>query len=203
MDNYNQNKEHDMQKIVILNCPPRGGKDTIAEGIIKRSPDFGMASFKGKLIEIALMVSGIPLEEWEHRYNSENKELPWSKLGGLSQRNYLIKISEDWVKPVHGKRYFGDRVLEYIQRNSKNNFIIPDGGFEEEVLPLKEGLTPNSLLILQWGREGCTFEYDSRDFITDFPEITRRVRDNNTSIQDQVNAVAIEIDNFFGEHNDV
>jgi len=186
-----------MKRAVILNCPPRSGKDTMANGVAERL-GFGILSFKGKLIEIALTISGIDQEEWEIRYESDDKEQPWSKLGGLSQRNYLIKISEEWVKPVHGKTYFGDRVLEDIQRGDSDNYVIPDGGFKEEVLPLKQGL-PNGLLILQWGRESCTFKYDSRDYVMNFPEITRRIRDNNTTVNDQVDAVVGQINEFFGE----
>lgn len=186
-----------MEKVIIMNCPPRSGKDTMALRVARRL-DFGILSFKGKLIEIALTISGIDEHEWEKRYESSKKEEPWDKLGGLSQRNYLIKISEEWVKPVHGKTYFGDRVLEDIQRGSYDGYVIPDGGFKEEVLPLKNGL-PDSLLILQWGRDGCTFEYDSRDYVMDFPDITRRIRDNNTSIDEHVEAVLAEINNFFGE----
>ena len=188
------------KKVVILNCPPRSGKDTIALEIAKRCEDFTILSFKYKLIEIALTVSGLKKEEWMVRYESNKKEEPWEKLGGLSQRNYLIKISEEWVKPVHGKTYFGDRVLEDIQRHENNSFIIPDGGFEEEVQPLYKALGEN-LLILQWDRKGCTFELDSRDWIETYPHITRRIRSNNTTIKDQVDEVARQIENAFGENN--
>lgn len=187
-----------MKKVVILNCPPRSGKDTMALEISKET-GCGLLSFKGKLIEIALLVSGVPKNEWEERYESDDKELPWDRLGGLSQRNYLIKISEEWVKPVHGNTYFGDRVLEDVQRGNLSAYIIPDGGFKEEVLPLKND--PNiNLLILQWNRDGCSYDYDSRDFVMDYPEITRRIRDNNTTIREHVEAMYDEINNFFGEY---
>jgi len=188
-----------MKKVVMLNCPPRSGKDTIAEEISKTIHcHCGILSFKYKLIEIALTVSGIQKSEWDERYCTVEKEQPWNKLGGLSQRNYLIKISEEWVKPVHGKTYFGDRVLEDVLWREEESFIIPDGGFKEEVLPLYSVLS-DGLLILQWGREGCSFENDSRDYVMDYPEITRRIRDNNSSIQDQVDAVRREIIDYYGE----
>jgi len=185
------------RKIVVLNCPPQSGKDTIAEEFINRN-GYTMMSFKFTLINIALVISKIPKEEWDERY-AVDKNLPWDKLGGLSQRNYLIKIGEEWVKPVHGKTYFGECVRTDITRLSNHDkFILPDGGFIEEIKPLYEAFGPTSLLILQWGRKNCSFDNDSRDWITAFPEITRRVdRDNDTTIEDHYIAVKGVIDEYF------
>ena len=182
-------------KIVILNCPPRSGKDTIAD-LLHAVEGYNVGSFKNRLIEIALIISNIPKDEWYERYDTKKDE-PWDRLGRLSQRNYLIKISEDWVKPIHGKTYFGDRVTEDILRNDGDKFVFPDGGFVEEVYPLIETFGESSILILQWGREGCSFEKDSRDWITKFPAMTKRIRDNNSMISDQYIAAKGEIDVYF------
>jgi hypothetical protein len=170
-----------MTKIIVLNCPPRSGKDTIANEFAERN-GFKILSFKERLIEIALLVSNVSREEWENRYENY-KDVPWERLGHLSQRQYLIKISEEWVKPIHGKSYFGKIIAENAS-NYKGICILPDGGFEEEIIPLYEKYA-NNLLILQWSRSGCTFENDSRDWITRFPEITIRIADNDSCIQDQ------------------
>tara|TARA_B100000700_G_C15008619_1_gene839845 strand:+ start:1288 stop:1920 length:633 start_codon:yes stop_codon:yes gene_type:complete len=177
-------------KIVIENAPPKAGKDTVADKISYDYRYCGMnrfgkynvttASFKEELIKIALCVSGIPLEEWNLRY-TKDKDTPWDKLGGLSQRQYLIKISEEWVKPVHGEKFFGDKVVQHIESNNHavpSLYLIPDGGFEEEVLPLIDRFGAESILILQWEKEGCSFENDSRDWILNYPEITRYIGEN-------------------------
>jgi len=183
-----------MKKIVIFNCPPRSGKDTVAEGLVKFG--YKIESFKGKLIEIALLVSDIEKEDWDARY-VEQKDVPWDRLGGLSQREYLIKISEEWVKPVHGKQYFGHALAKKIQKLPDDlNVVIPDGGFEEEVFPLVLAY-PTNVLILQWGRKGCTFDNDSRRYIENWPHITKRIRDNDTSIKDQIDAVLEAISTEF------
>lgn len=184
------------KRIVILNCPPRSGKDTIAEEFVKRH-NFGMMSFKYHLKKIALLISAIPLYMWDHRYERE-KDKPWELLNGLSQRQYLIKISEEWVKPLHGKEYFGQRVVEDISRSGLDSFILPDGGFKEEMKPVLNEYGPNSVLILQWGRAGSSFDNDSRDWVTDFPEVTRKMeRDNDTTIEDHYMAVKEVIDEYF------
>lgn len=181
-----------MTKIVVLNCPPRSGKDTIANEFVKQD-GFVMQSFKSKLIEIALLISNVSKEEWDARYEN-NKDEPWERLGGLSQRQYLIKISEEWVKPVHGKTYFGDIIAE--NSDSYEISILPDGGFEEEVRPLYEKYY-TKLLIVQWSRKGCNFDNDSRNWITGYPNVTMRVRDNNSSIEDQYMAVKKAIKEYY------
>lgn len=186
-----------MKKTIILNCPPRSGKDTIAEMFVERN-DFKMLSFKGKLVEVALTISNVSKNEWDERYK-EQKEEPWDKLGGISQRNYLIMISEEWIKPVHGKSYFGDIIAQTVSRdNENNNFILPDGGFEEEIHPIFNELG-QKVLIIQWDREGCTFDYDSRDWITTFPEITFRTKPNNGTIEEHYENVKRLITDYYGE----
>lgn len=179
-------------KIIVLNCPPRSGKDTIAAEFVKND-GYTMLSFKAQLIEIALLISNVSRQEWDERYETM-KDVPWDRLGGLSQRQYLIKISEEWVKPVHGKDYFGKIIAE--NSHPRNTYILPDGGFEEEIFPLYEKYA-SQLLILQWSRNDCTFEHDSRDWIVNYPELTVQIRDNNTTIEDQYNAAKEAIKNYY------
>lgn len=177
-------------KIVILNSPPRSGKDTTADGLVLNNLWY-IAYFKKHLIHLALTVSGVSVEDWDERYQ-EQKDLPWHLLGGLSQRQFLIKISEDWVKPTFGAEYFGNFLVADINKGSQLNdnvFIIPDGGFEEEVIPLIRFFGEENILILQWGRGGRTFKNDSRDWIRGFPSITQPLPKNNGYIQDHINRV--------------
>lgn len=183
------------RKVVVLNCPPRSGKDTIAIEL-HNNDHYQILSFKSKLIAIALLVSGVTIEEWNERYENRKDE-PWDRLGGLSQRQYLIKISEDWIKPVHGKQYFGNVVAQQIIE-SNNSVVIPDGGFEEEIQPVAEELG-SDLLILQWAREGCNFDNDSRDWITTFPDNTVRIEDNNGTVEEHYERAKQAIKEYYNE----
>ena len=92
--------------VVLLNSPAGAGKDTI--GAMLAEVLFGdVCQFKDKLFEIAILAANVSETEWFLRYNQrELKEKPWDKLGGLTQREYLIRISEEWVKPTLGDDYF-------------------------------------------------------------------------------------------------
>jgi hypothetical protein len=185
-----------MTKIIVLNCPPRSGKDTIAEEFVKRD-GFTMLSFKSRLIEIALLISNVSKSEWDERY-IDQKDVPWERLGGLSQRQYLIKISEDWVKPIHGKTYFGKIIAE---NSEEYDFcILPDGGFEEEIKPLYEKYGKN-LLILQWSRTGCNFDNDSRNWIIGYPANTFSIQNNDSSIEDHYFRVKRAIEHYYEKVN--
>lgn len=185
--------------IFILNSPPRSGKDTVVDTIMAAPENYQAshlgaeleyvaASFKQQLIAIALLVSGVSREEWDARY-VELKDEPWDRLGNLSQRQYLIKISEDWVKPVHGESYFGDatariisNIVEACDPNKIPVVLIPDGGFVGELLPVLEEFGASHVNILQWDRDGTSFQNDSRDYINYFPNITMWVGSNDGDI---------------------
>lgn len=176
------------KRVVIFNCPPGAGKDLVAN----KSPTL---KFSDKLIEIALTISGIDKEKWSKRYATQ-KDISWDLLGNLSQRQYIKHLAENVIKPIHGSRYFGEHTLKSIKKSSEELLIITDGGFAEEVSVLLEdnGL---DVLILQWGRDGCRFDDDSRSFVMDFPDITIRLDDNNGCIEEFRDYVFGTISNHF------
>lgn len=153
------------RRILLLNGPPNSGKDTLG-GILAMRGYGRLYSFKKRLIEIALVTSGVTYGEWVRRYGvRELKETPWGRLGGLSQREYLIRISEDWVKPVFGEDYFGRAAVEDIVAGGSSHWdaIFTDSGFAAEVAPLR-ALSGNTVLV-RLHREGCNFEGDSRGYL--------------------------------------
>lgn len=171
-----------MTKVVINNCPKRSGKDAVGAYLESNGYPIQTVSFKKKLIEIALCVSMIPEEEWDERYE-QLKDEPWDKLGGLSQRQYLIKISEEWVKPVHGKDYFGkalvDNIIKQADPANPKYFMVTDGGFDEETTTVVENFGINNVIILQWTRHGSNWDGDSRNWVNIYPEITWRLEPND------------------------
>lgn len=167
-------------KIFILNCFPRQGKDYLARWLWLNE-GFTNRQFKDKLFDIALEVSGIGDNEWFSRYETNDKELPWDKLGGLSQRQFLIKISEEWVKPVFGKDYFGKSLCQQIKSEVKRgdmHFAISDGGFVEETQILADEFGYDNVFVCQWNKSNPeAFKNDSRSWIEGFQTII--LPDNN------------------------
>lgn len=154
------------KKVFILNVPAGQGKDHLARWL-KDNHGFNHLEFKTALFDIALLVAhNVSWDEWWERYVTPNKELPWDKLGGLSQRQFLIKISEEWVKPVFGKDYFGLRAATNVKRCVSNNIVFSDGGFNSEIAPLVERLGWGNVIICQWGKDRVgAWKGDSRNWI--------------------------------------
>tara|TARA_R110000744_G_scaffold7342_4_gene25345 strand:- start:1461 stop:2036 length:576 start_codon:yes stop_codon:yes gene_type:complete len=157
------------RKVIVLNGAPSSGKDTIAK-LFRGRQNFYHMEVKAELFKIALQLSGISKEDWFDRYDDrENnlKEQPWDRLGGLSQREFLIKISEEWMKPVFGNHVFGKKAAESVQSNgrSTSEFIFSDGGFQDELDAMVEELGEDNILLIRLHREGCSFEGDSRGFL--------------------------------------
>lgn len=165
--------------LVVLNGAPRSGKDSYAN----RLTDYTHRRFKDNLVDLALKMSGVSREDWEDRYEAYvyvngseptrilhwRKDEPWYELGGLSQRQYLIWLSEEVIKPVHGKQVFGERLKADLDFESamhdRNDFVTSDGGFDEEVQPFVDD--PEwEVIVIKIKREGCTFEGDSRNYLT-------------------------------------
>lgn len=157
------------RKIVLFNGPPGSGKDEAAHSAA-HAYDGRVLSFKNKLFDIALTVSGIPEQDWFEIYDAPrdsglNKNTPLSTLGGLSQREFLIKISEEWVKPTLGEAYFGYALAEAIAGVENDFIFVSDSGFEAESRVLQETFGYENVVLVRLEREGCTYEGDSRGYL--------------------------------------
>lgn len=158
-------------KVIILNGPPGSGKDVIAKYMSESNGgiDVFHREVKKTLFKQALAISGINEEDWFLRYEDrELKNKPWDKLGGLSQRQFLIKISEEWVKPVFGKDFYGEvagkLAKDYV--NHKCTVVFSDGGFQEEFDTIKKIVGEENILLVRLYRGECTFEGDSRSYLS-------------------------------------
>lgn len=155
-------------KIVILNAPPLAGKDTIADFMVENE-GYSKFMFKDKLIEAAVLSSGISRKVWDAFYEREYKEKPnhYLRVNGekVSPRQYLIHISESVMKPLFGEGVFGLALRDQILSSGKDKIIISDGGFESELQPLIAEFGVDSILVIHLSRNGCTFKGDSRSFV--------------------------------------
>lgn len=53
-------------------------------------------------------------------------------LGYYSSREALIHVSEDVIKPIKGKDYYGLKLVEEIENSSERFYFVSDGGFFSE-----------------------------------------------------------------------
>ena len=147
----------------IFNGPPGSGKDQACH-FLKTKYDYKHLQFKDQLFIETAEHFGVSLTWFLSDYSDRNlKEVPRIELGGLSKREALIHVSENVIKPKHGKDYFGVKTAERV--DPLLNHCFSDGGFIEEVHPLINRVGPENICIVQLYRDGCSFSADSRNYI--------------------------------------
>lgn len=148
-----------MPKIVILNGPPRSGKDSIANNL-KGFLAIKFAGVLKKMTHAFYGMSDIPSDNFE-----EVKDLPSKAFYGLTPREAYIAVSEQYIKPVHGLSFFGYRLVERIKRTGHSHYVISDSGFYEETIPLIKEFGINNIYLFHLTRPGFGFDNDSRIYL--------------------------------------
>ena len=161
-------KMNENKRVIIFNGPPGSGKDMFGQALyqykfsVSKDTEVFKQSFKESLIEIALSIANVNRTTWNVWYTQ--KELPRDELFGLSCRQFLIKVSEEAVKPCFGDTFFGEALAKKLLFGTN---IITDGGFKSELEPIIKEVGVENILVIRMHREGHTFEGDSRGFIKD------------------------------------
>ena len=187
-----------MKTIIVFNAPPNSGKDISCDYLVKNYGAYH-TYFKKRLYEVAAMVAGINLEDMIKLATDRiQKEKPQSCFvvneTKYSPRQWLIHVSENVVKPLLGKEYFGQHLSKEIWNANNGLIVVSDGGFKEELLPLKDD--PEFLMnpiqakihVVQLGRTGRSFVNDSRTYFDtdwlDEQEIQWSIIINNSTLED-------------------
>lgn len=191
------------KKLIVLNGPPRCGKDTLADFL---ADEWGMAhlKFAGRLKQMTHGLYGVPMPAAINQFES-CKDEPNPSFFGLTPRQAYIAVSEAYIKPVHGKDFFGKRLLEKINQIPKNLFVASDGGLIEELIPVVEGLGGENVLVLKISRPGCNFEGDSRSYYptSTLKELSIDHQDllNDGSLQEFLDGGREEIEKWLEENS--
>lgn len=164
-----------IKKVFILNAPPRTGKDTIASDADLCGFSYSIKSFKEPLYNIAATTLGLSLPEFMLLYDTDGwKDSPQEICNNKTPRELMIHISETYIKPFFGYDYFGKQLCASVEKAFYDNrcvscsqfVIIPDGGFNKEVVPLIEAFGNDVVEVIQLEREGYRdFGHDSRSWI--------------------------------------
>ena len=124
-------------------------------------------------------------------------------LGYYSSREALIFVSETVVKPIEGKDYYGNKLVEKIEDSSERFYFVSDSGYFEEASSVAD--KGYNVIIAQLMRSGATFEGDSRSLLNkdDFKGYSNikfcRI-DNNSSLDDLYNSIVdLSYDVVLGE----
>ena len=162
------------KKIVFFNGPPRVGKDTLVIGLLSKFPTSRNIKFSTPLKSAIPVFFGLTQAQIDAL--EQNKDDPRNYFLGKSWRDVQISLSEEWAKPIFGKRVFGDITKNIIENEDDANiFLISDSGFQEEAAALVEQFGKENCLLIRLKREGTNFDNDSRSYwenIFDIKEIT-------------------------------
>ncbi len=181
-------------KVVLLNGPPGSGKDTIANKMsmyVGNNYQFFHYKFSTLLKTQVLCDYGFyPIDYWlDYFEDRKHKEEPRVEFDGKSFREMVIDKSENKIKPILGKDFYG----RYLARKITIDFTISapfsplvaisDSGFLEESLPMIKTFGAENMLLARIRAEerGVSYKGDSRSYLKlDIPTIDI---DNNRIIE--------------------
>lgn len=151
------------KKIILLNAPPGAGKDHAAKLLVNSLKSCKLDKFARVLKERTHALYGFPQRSWD--YYEDCKEIPTKDFLGLTPRQAYIKVSEQYFKPIHGDRVFGELLLQELNKVSEEIIAVSDSGFLSEAEVLIDEYGEDNILLVQIHRDGCDFSNDSRDYI--------------------------------------
>lgn len=175
-----------MIKYILLNAPPRVGKDTLANSFLEfigGKSSIRVYEFKDGLKAICESIAnnvGSPYRVFVNTAAYENYKDKHNEYLGMTPREFMIHVSENFMKPTFGQDVWGKAALRLKAGNGtvfdegkrkyrEDGWIIglfPDAGFMSEIKPLVDSLEENEeILLIRMHSNGMTFKNDSRDYV--------------------------------------
>lgn len=160
--------------IVLINAPPRAGKDTLADDLVAAVPGTVKRRMAHELKVRTHRLYDCPPEARDNPdYYETMKETALPDFRGLTPRAAYIAVSETYFKPTHGDAVFGHMLADWIGRAAFEAqgaipaIVVPDSGFLGETQVLIDRFGAERVLLLRVHAEhrGCSFAGDSRSYI--------------------------------------
>lgn len=163
-----------MTKIMLLNGPPRCGKDVGANAVTAYLEDFECVHLKlsQPLKDIVSQIVGLPQEVLETRYKSAIIPGFGTTYRDLQIHTYLS------MSKVFGESWLGKTLVNRIKALGSGMYVVSDAGLDADIEPLLKAFHPSDIMIVQIMREGCFFNYDIRGYISN-PRVQMRHVVNN------------------------
>lgn len=168
-------------KVILLNGPPRSGKDTAGQ-FFRQYCGAHLEKFAQPIRDWACMFFDIDDHEIEYLKDVD-------MLGnGVTLRQWMIGYSEDFLKKHGGPRIFGELLINRITTWSPllkvpEFIVITDSGFREEGEVVAEKVSSENVTLIQVHRPGCDFKGDSRSYI-ELPGIQPITIHNDGTVED-------------------
>lgn len=157
-------------KFLLLNGPPRCGKDTVVRELVQyikfRHMKFAMPMKRA--FAALLDITEGQLEDFK------DVQSPLLQRAGTTQkdgrdtvREGLISFSEDWAKQRYGEDFFGRAFWQHAKNSAEQLIVASDCGFREEVERVISNAGRRNCVLIRIHRDGCTFDGDSRSYMPD------------------------------------
>ncbi len=201
-----------MKKIILVNGPPRSGKDTVGDIIakiaggtpvkfaasLKRATHAFFHALRDDFSDDTLYVA--TRASINDAYYEQTKETSMPLFGGLTPREAYIGASETFLKPTFDNDVFGNILADQIERSDKKLFVVTDSGFQSEAEVMIRRFGLDNVKLIRLTRAPYTFEGDSRGYIA-LEASTYGIRNEGT-YDALKQAVALAL-NHFGIKNSV
>lgn len=140
---------------VLLNGPPRSGKDTIGTMLVHKLPGAIAVKFAEPIRQYMRQSFGVDMD-------APGKDEPHPALFGRTPREVAIAYSERMCKPMWGQDFFGKAAAAAVAKRSPRFAIFTDSGFTHEAEALADAIGSANILQIQVSRPGTDFRMDSR-----------------------------------------
>lgn len=203
-------KQKQPKQVIFLNGPPKCGKDTVASHLVSYLR-FEKMKFAAPLKRMAAGLLNISLETVERLKEIEFKALSKETLINEralgseryeygekdTLRRFLIRLSEEFLKPTYGSNFFGRIAVRELQRSSNSLIIFTDSGFTDETKTVIRATGQHNTILIRLHRNGCNYEKDSRSYLPDIAGTNIDV-ENNGPLSHTVGRVARDVRTNFG-----
>jgi hypothetical protein len=152
-----------MTKVILLNGPPRSGKDMFATVVTRHWPAISHRKFSEPLKRGLVAMFQLSIEQ--HMEAEADKDTPKTFLHGLTWRGAQIWLSEEVMKPKFGQDVFGHILLNNLRTQAHGQcIVISDSGFRPEADVLIKHFGRKAIHVVRIERPGHTFDGDSRSY---------------------------------------
>lgn len=147
---------------ILLNGPPRAGKDTAVEAL---------ADALGGSVEIFKFTR--PIKDLTHRNAGIDcthdayetlKDTPLEEFGGRTPRQAYIDTSRE-LKRLNGEDAVARLFVEAINASEASIILNPDCGDDMEALCVAEAFSHENVFVIRIHRDGHDFSQDCRTWV--------------------------------------
>lgn len=152
-------------KFILLNGPPRSGKDSAAAALCDTYSTMVHEKFSAPLKYGFAGMMNVGCREFVVDDYEARKEEVVPELG-VSFRQWQIDFSEKFMKPLYGNDVFARLLFSRMKNYEQQSLIvISDCGFQIEVDTLLEHVPIEQTLLIRCVRDGYDFKGDSRGYL--------------------------------------